>query len=96
LHSQSFKSEIRRQGVCLEGNSGDETEKNISEHCIERNENFKENGALRAGQNDYNANGDEKYDIFEELPSEREDIPTWPNPEWQVLGIRRQKFVGEY
>ncbi len=68
----------------------------ISEHCIERIENFKENGALRAGENDYNANGDEKYDTLEELPSEREEIPTWPNLAWQVLGFRRQKFVGEY
>ncbi len=37
-----------------------------------------------------------KYDILDELPSEREEIPTWPNPAWQVLGFRRQKFVGEY
>ena len=71
-------------------------ERHIAEHSIERKENFKENGALRAGENDYNANGDERYDIFEELPSEREEIPTWPNPTWQVLGFRRQKFVGEY
>ncbi len=32
------------------------------------------------GENDYNSNGDERYDIFEELPSEREEIPTWPDP----------------
>ncbi len=102
-HAQSFKSEIRRPGLCLEGNSGDLMERHIAEHCIERNENFKkQNGALRVGENDYNANGDktswnhERYDIFEELPSEREEIPTWPNPAWQVLGFRRQKFVGEY
>ncbi len=68
-------------------------ERHIAEHCIERNENFKENGALLVGENDYNANGDERYDTFEELPSEREEIPTWPNPAWQVLGFRRQKFV---
>ena len=51
-------------------------ERHIADHCIERKDNFKENGALRAGENDYNANGDERYDIFEELPSEREEIPT--------------------
>jgi len=51
-------------------------ERHIAEHGIERKENFKENGALRAGENDYNANGDERYDIFEELPSERDEIPT--------------------
>jgi hypothetical protein len=68
-------------------------ERHIAEHGIERRENFKENGALRAGENDYNANGDERYDIFEELPSEREEIPTWPNPAWQLLGFRRQKFL---
>jgi hypothetical protein len=88
LHAQSFQSEIRRQGLCLEGNSGDEMKRHIAEHSIERNENFKENGALRVGENDYNANGDETYDIFEELLSEREEIPTWPNPAWQVLGFR--------
>jgi hypothetical protein len=87
---------IRRQGLCLEGNSGDEIERHIAEHGIERNQNFKENGALRVGENDYNANGDERYDIFEELLSEREEIPTWPNPAWHVLGFRRQKFVGKY
>jgi hypothetical protein len=37
LHAQSFKKEIRRQGLCLEGNSGDEMERHIAEHCIERN-----------------------------------------------------------
>jgi hypothetical protein len=87
LHAQSFKSEIRRHGLCLEENSGDEMERHISEHCFERNENFEENGALRAGENDYKATGDERYDIFEELPSEREEITTWPNPAWQVLGF---------
>ncbi len=51
-------------------------ERHIAEHGIERNENFKENGALRVGENDDNANGDERFDIFEELPSEREKIPT--------------------
>ncbi len=71
-------------------------ERHIPKHCIERNENFKENGALRGGENDYNANGDERYDILEKLPSKREEIPIWPNPAWQVLGFRRQKFVGEY
>ncbi len=76
-------------------------ERHIAQHSIERNENFKENGALRVKENDYNAHGDERYDMFEELPSEREEIPTWPNdedpnPAWQVLGFRRQKFVGEY
>ena len=70
-------------------------ERHIAEHGIERKENFKENGALRAGENDYNANGDERYDIFEELPSEREEIPTWPSPAWQVLGFRRQKVRGQ-
>ena len=44
-------------------------ERYITEHCIERNENFKENGALRVGENDYHANGDERYDTFEELPA---------------------------
>jgi hypothetical protein len=38
LHAQSFKSEIRRQGLCLEGNSGDERERHIAEHSIERKE----------------------------------------------------------
>ena len=71
-------------------------ERYITEHGIERNENFKENGALRVGENDYHANGDERYDTFEELPSEREEIPTWPNPAWQVLGFRLEKFVGKY
>ncbi len=71
-------------------------ERHIAEHCIERNEDFRENGVLRVGENDYNVNGDETYDIFEELTSEREDTPTWHNPAWQVLGFRRQKFVGEY
>jgi hypothetical protein len=47
------------------------------------------------GENDYNANGDERYDIFKELLSEREEIPTWPNPAWQVLGFRRQKVRGQ-
>jgi hypothetical protein len=84
LHAQSFKSDIRRQGLCLEGNSGDEMERHIAEHGIERKENFKENGALRAGENDYNANGDERYDTFEELPSEREEIRTWPNRAWPI------------
>jgi hypothetical protein len=37
------------------------------------------------------------YDMtFEELPREREEIPTWPNLAWQVLGFRRQKLVGKY
>ena len=71
-------------------------ERYIAEHGIERKENFKENGALRVGENDYHANGDERYDIFEELPSKREEIPTWPNPAWQVLGFRLEKFVGKY
>ncbi len=74
-------------------------ERHIAEHCIKRNKNFKENGALRVGpvgENDYNANGDERYDMFEELPGEREEIPTWPDPAWQMLGFRRQKFVGDY
>ncbi len=31
-------------------------ERYITEHGIERNENFKENGALRVGENDYHAN----------------------------------------
>ena len=66
-------------------------ERHIAEHGIERKENFKENGALRAGENDYNANGDERYDIFEELPSEREEIPTWPNRAWQLLCFRPTK-----
>ncbi len=66
-------------------------ERHIAEHGIERKENFKENGALRAGENDYNANGDERYDIFEELPSEREEIPTWPNSAWQLLCFRTTK-----
>ena len=72
LHARSFESKIRRQGLCLEGNLGDEMERHISEHCIERNEHFDENGTLWAGENDNNANGDERYDIFEELPIERE------------------------
>ena len=59
-------------------------ERHIAEHGIKRNENFKENEALRAGENDYNANGDERYDIFEELPSEREEIRTWPNRAWPI------------
>ncbi len=71
-------------------------ERHIAEHCIERNQNFKENGALRAGENDYNANGDERCDIFEELPSEREEIPTWPNSAWQVLRFRRDKKIVVY
>jgi hypothetical protein len=33
-----MQSEIRRQGLCLEGNSGDEMKRHIAEHCIERNE----------------------------------------------------------
>ncbi len=61
-----------------------EIERHISEHGIERKENFKENGALRAGENDYNANGDERYDIFEQLPSEQEEIRTWPNRAWRI------------
>ncbi len=37
-------------------------ERHIAEHGIERNENFKENGALQVGESDYNANGDERYE----------------------------------
>ena len=59
-------------------------ERYITEHGIERKENFKENGALQAGGDDYNANGDERYDIFEELPSEQEEIRTWPNRAWPI------------
>ena len=66
-------------------------ERHIAEHSIERNENFKENGALQAGEN-----GDERYDIFEELPSEREEIPTWPNPAWQLLCFVDTKLVGKF
>ncbi len=35
-------------------------ERHISEHSIERNDHFKEIGALLAGENDYNAIGDER------------------------------------
>ncbi len=59
-------------------------ERHIAEHGIERKENFKEYGALGVGKNDYNANGDEKYDIFEELPSKRKEIPKWPNRAWPI------------
>ncbi len=54
-------------------------ERHIAEHGIERNENSKENGVLRVGENDYNANGDERYDIFEELPANEGKFQNGPN-----------------
>jgi len=60
LHGRSFKKEIRRCGLCLEGNLGDEVLRHISNDSTSRNENFRENGALGSGGDDINANADER------------------------------------
>jgi hypothetical protein len=46
LQALSFESEIRWQGLCLEG---DEIGWHILQHCSERNDVFKENRAILAG-----------------------------------------------
>ncbi len=62
-----FKRAIRRQGLCLEGNIGDEMGQHISEHCTGRNVHFKENEAILAGGDDNNTNGDERNEKDEEI-----------------------------
>ena len=65
-------------------------ERDISEHGIERKENFKENGALRAGENDTNANGDEGIEKAEDLPRDWGKNPTWFELRARILGFSRR------
>ena len=44
--------------------------RNVSNNHTGQNENFRENGALRAGGNDINANADEINEKFGESPME--------------------------
>jgi hypothetical protein len=91
LHAQSFERTIRRQGLRLEGNLGDEMGQHNSGHCTQRNEHFKENRALRrlrAGGADNNANGDEGIEKAEDLPWDWGKNPTWFELRARILGFR--------
>ncbi len=58
--------------------------KHYSGHCIQRNEHFKENQALRAEGDDTNANGDE------DLPRDWGKNPTWFELRARILGFSRR------
>ena len=58
------KSEV----LCLEGVIGDEVRLHISNDCTGQNENFRENGALRAGGNEAESNAGETNRKFKENP----------------------------
>ena len=63
-------------------------ERYIAEHGIERKENFKENGALQAGGDDYNANGDERIERAEDLPRDWGKNRTWFELRARIVGFR--------
>jgi hypothetical protein len=87
LHVQSFERTIRRQGLRLEGNLGDEMGQHNLGHCTQRNEHFKENRALRAEGDDNNSNGDEGIEKAEDLPRYWGENPTWFELRPIILGF---------
>jgi hypothetical protein len=64
--------------------------KHDSGHCIQSNEHFKKNRALRAGGDDNNANGDEGIEKAEDLPRDWGKNPTWFELRARILGFSRR------